>query len=29
MTISLTDDVFFRSSTWVRWQLGILLRPEW
>lgn len=24
-TLSLTDDVFLRSSNWARWQLGIPL----
>jgi len=26
--LSLTDDVFLRSSTWARWQLGIPLPVE-
>jgi hypothetical protein len=26
--LSLTDDVFLRSSTWARWQLGIPLRVD-
>jgi hypothetical protein len=26
--LSLTDDVFLRSSTWARWELGILLHVE-
>jgi hypothetical protein len=26
--LSLTDDVFVRSSTWARWQLGIPLAVE-
>ncbi len=26
--LSLTDDVFLRSDTWARWQLGIPLPPE-
>jgi hypothetical protein len=28
MTLDLTDDVFLRSSTWARWQLGIPLPVE-
>jgi hypothetical protein len=28
VTLHLTDDVFLRSSTWARWQLGIPLPPE-
>lgn len=26
--LSLTDDVFLRSSNWARWQLGIPLPPD-
>jgi hypothetical protein len=28
VTLSLTDDVFLRSSNWARWQLGIPLPVE-
>jgi hypothetical protein len=28
VTLSLSDDVFLRSDTWARWQLGIPLPVE-
>jgi hypothetical protein len=28
VTLSLTDDVYLRSSNWARWQLGIPLPVE-